>query len=263
MKRVVCAVLLALMPVLTAAAAEPRIPAAKKKLILQLFDVTDAKDNTADAIIDILGGRLGVPPISEEQRRAMREEGEEGEAMQQITELTQMAVYDRYFSEKQLRDLIVFFKTDTGRHYVDVARKMATETRANLRAAAAMKVQESEQEQRALRTRNQLRGFGVALAAYRADNKSYPPGKSIDDLAAALAPKYMFNVPREDAWGRMFQYEASADGQHYRIVSGGVDGKVASASGSLQTAADANSYGDDIVFIDGKFVHGGDPVYKQ
>jgi hypothetical protein len=73
----------------------------------------------------------------------------------------------------------------------------------------------------------------------------------------------MFNVSQEDAWGRTFQYEASADGQHYRIVSGGSDGKFASASGSLQPAADANSYGDDIVFIDGKFVHGGDPVYKQ
>ena len=55
MNRVICAVLLALMPVLTAAAAEPRIPAAKKKLILKLFEVTDAKDNTTDAIIDILG----------------------------------------------------------------------------------------------------------------------------------------------------------------------------------------------------------------
>ena len=52
MNRVICAVLLALMPVLTAAAAEPRIPAAKKKLILQLFEVTDAKDNTTDAIIE-------------------------------------------------------------------------------------------------------------------------------------------------------------------------------------------------------------------
>jgi hypothetical protein len=181
MKRVICAVLLALMPVLTAAAAERKIPAAKQKLILQLFEVTDANDNTTDAIIDILGGRLGVPPIPEEQRAEMREEGE---TMQQITEQTQMAIYDRYFSEKQLRDLIAFFKTDTGRHYVDVARKMAT-------------------------------------------------------------------------------YEASGDGQHYRIVSSGIDGKIASASGSLQTEADANSYGDDIVFIDGKFVHGGDPVYKQ
>ena len=263
MNRVICAMLLALMPVLTAAAAEPGIPAAKKKLIRQLFEVTDAKDNTTDAIIDILGGRLGVPPISEEQRRAMREEGEEGEEMQEIAEQTQMAVYDRYFSEKQLRDLIAFFKTDTGRHYVEVARKMAIETRANLHAAATQKVQESEQAQRAYRTRNQLRAFGLALNAYLTDNKSYPPGKSIDDLAAALAPKYMFNVPREDAWGRMFQYEASADGQHYRLVSGGNDGKFASASGSLQEAADASSYGDDLVFIDGKFVHGGDPVYKQ
>lgn len=260
MKRVICAALLALTPVLTVAAAERKIPAAKKKLILQLFEVTDAKGGTTDTIIDILGGRLGVPPIPEEQRREVREEGKE---MQEITEQTQMAIYDRYFTEKQLRDLIAFFKTDTGRHYVEVARKMAIETRANLRAAATMKVQESEQEQRSLRTRNQLRGFGIALNAYFTDNKAYPLGKSIDDLAAALAPKYMFNVPREDAWGRMFQYEASADGQHYRIVSGGSDGKFSSASASLQPAADDNSYGDDIVFIDGKFVHGGDPVYKQ
>src|SRR5437899_11183896 len=102
MKRIVGAALLALTPMLTVAAAEGKIPAAKKNLILQLFEVTEAKDGTADAIIDILGGRLGVPPIPEDSRREVRGEGQE---MQEITEQTQMAIYDRYFTEKQLRDL--------------------------------------------------------------------------------------------------------------------------------------------------------------
>ena len=36
-----------------------------------------------------------------------------------------MDLYDRYFTEKQLRDLVAFFKSDTGQRYVTVARELS------------------------------------------------------------------------------------------------------------------------------------------
>jgi hypothetical protein len=78
--------------------------------------------------------------------------------------------------------------------------------------------------------------------------------KNIDEVAALLSPKYMYTVPRQDAWGRSFRYEVSADGKHYTIVSAGIDGKL---------SPNPQEYGDDIVYRDGRFIHGGDPYYRQ
>jgi hypothetical protein len=60
-------------------AAERRISATKTKLIRELLEVTDAPEGAADAIIDILGGWLGLPIASEEAR------GEVGESHQART----------------------------------------------------------------------------------------------------------------------------------------------------------------------------------
>jgi hypothetical protein len=99
-----------------------------------------------------------------------------------------------------------------------------------------------------------MRAFGVALKAYIVDHGTIPTVQNIDELATALSPKYMYTVPRQDAWGRSFRYESSADGKHYTIASPGIDGKF---------APDRQAYGDDIVYSDGRFIHGGDPYYHQ
>ncbi len=220
----------------SAGAAQRQISPAKKKLIRQLLEVTDAQEGTADAIIDILGGRLGLPIASEEQRGEVRE----GKQVAAIAEETQISVYDRHFTEKQLRDLITFFKTKSGRHYVEVAREIAAETRKNLRAATTQNLDKSAEAARDARTRNDLQLLGLALSAYFGEQKSFPKAQSIADLATLLTPKYAPTVPQQDAWGHVFRYEVSPDGQHYRIVSAGRDGNFESS--------------DDIVFGDGRFL---------
>jgi hypothetical protein len=226
--------LTALLIASTAAAAEQKISPKKQKLIRELLELTDAPEGAADAIIDILGGRLGLPIAPEEARGEVRE----GKQVAAIAEETQMEIYDRYFTEKQLRDLITFFKTKTGQHYVEVARKMAAESRKNLRTETERRLNESAEQGRAARTRNDLQTLGLALSAYFAEHAMYPKAESIGNVASILVPKYAPTIPQQDAWGRPFSYEVSADGQHYRVVSSGADGKLASS--------------DDIVFSDGR-----------
>jgi Type II secretion system (T2SS), protein G/Uncharacterized protein conserved in bacteria (DUF2059) len=260
MKRAVLPLLIAFLIGSDAAlAADRTIPAAKKKLIEQLLELTRAQEGTADAILDILGGRLGIPLPPEE----MRGEAREGEEMGKFAEETQAAVYDRYFTQKQLRDLVTFFKSDTGQQYVKVARRVAIESRKNIQAATTKQLKEAAERSRATRTRNDVHSFGVAIETYKTENNHYPNAQNIDELAPILSPKYMASVPMLDAWGRSFQYQISPDGNHYRIVSAGVDGKVESVSGAFAAVSNDKLYGDDIVYLDGRFVHGGDPVYGQ
>jgi Uncharacterized protein conserved in bacteria (DUF2059)/Type II secretion system (T2SS), protein G len=226
--------LTALLIASTASAAEPNIYPKKQKLIRELLELTDAPKGAADAIIDILGGRLGLPIAPEEARGEVRE----GKQVAAIAEETQMEIYDRYFTEKQLRDLITFFKTKTGQRYVEVARKMAAETRKNLRVETERRLNETAEKGRADRTRNDLQTLGLALSAYFADHAAYPKAQSIGDVASLLVPKYAPTIPQQDAWGHPLSYEVSADGQHYRVISAGTDGKLTT--------------GDDIVFRDGR-----------
>src|SRR3989475_10366199 len=171
----------------TAFGVEQKIAASKAALIREFLKVTDAKEGTADAFIDILGGRLGLPMAPERTRGEVRESPE----MAEMAEETQVEVYDRYFTEQQLRDLITFFKTPTGEHYVQVARMIAAETRKNLQASTERYLTETNERNRANRTRNDFRGLGFALKSYFADHNSYPRAHSADDLAGLLVPKYI------------------------------------------------------------------------
>ena len=257
------AVLLMLFAVLmgsdAAIAADRAIPAAKRKLIDQLLEFTQAQEGTADAILDILGGRLGLPLPTEE----MRGEAREGEEMGKYAEETQAVLYDRYFTQKQLRDLVTFFKSDTGQQYVKVARQMAIESRKNIQALTTKQLGEAAERSKAERTRSDIRALGAALKRYLAEHNTDPQAQSFDELVTLLSPNYMQVIPKRDGWGRPYTYSFSADGQHYRIASAGADGTLTTASAAFSAATDDKLYGDDIVYIDGRFVHGGDPVYGQ
>ena len=219
MLRSITTFLIAFSAVLTAQGAPAG--ASKEKLIRQLLTLTRAH-TTPDALLDLLGGRLGLPPVSAAQ-----------------AESEQIDIYNRHFTEEDLRELIDFFKTGTGRHFADVAPKIAAEARKNLQASTLRYIAETKQRDLAHKTRNDFRGAGFALKAYFADHKSYPESR-ID------------GIPSKDAWGNAVEYQVSEDGQHYRLASAGPDGKPATAR-ELERS-------DDIVFTDSGFVHGDDPI---
>ena len=64
-----------------------------------------------------------------------------------------------------------------------------------------------------------------------------------------MSPVYVRDMPRLDAWGHEYLY--LGDPEHYRIVSGGPDGKITEASRKRSVKS---GFGDDIVYEDGAFL---------
>jgi hypothetical protein len=58
------------------------------------------------------------------------------------------------------------------------------------------------------KTRDALQAIGIACEAYFHDHKSYPGATSMDELAVALTPKYLPELPRLDAWGNKLRYQS-------------------------------------------------------
>src|SRR6266550_7207665 len=82
MQRMVRSIFIALIGFSMVSTAHPAVTASKEKLISELLALTHA-DRTPDAVLDILGGRLGLPPVT----------GAQGK-------VNQIEIYDRYFAEQ-------------------------------------------------------------------------------------------------------------------------------------------------------------------
>jgi hypothetical protein len=80
----------------------------------------------------------------------------------------------------------------------------------------------SDQE-RARWTMDDMNDLRTALAAYATDHREYPNAKTIEEVSAALEPKYIAHRPMHDAWGHPYRYEVDGKGG-YRLVSAGADG---------------------------------------
>ena len=246
MRKVKVAVLIAALAVCAVAA---DIPPAKKALIRELLQATHASDRAGDVILDLFGAN--APPNVQEKIR--RDPGTE-----QIAEKAEMDLYDRYFTEKQLRDLVAFFKSDTGQRYVTVARELSQQSRQQIRSAVAEDLQSALEKSKAVRTRSDMRTLATATEAFAADNNKYPAAHDIAGLEKQLAATYILTFPRVDGWGHAYVYVGSPDAAHYIIASAGPDGKLETASTSFRPPKDPKAYGDDLVFSDGQFVRGDD-----
>jgi hypothetical protein len=101
--------------------------------------------------------------------------------------------------------------------------------------------------ERARWTLSDMRNWKIALEAYKTDYNTYPETENVFD---ALQPVYINNLPKNDAWGRPYRYEKTAEG--FRVVSAGTDGKFDRDSwsvGGKQTSGDA----DAVVTHEGKY----------
>jgi uncharacterized protein DUF2059/type II secretion system (T2SS) protein G len=163
-------------------------------------------------------------------------------------------LYDRYLTEKQLRELVAFFKSETGQRYLAVSRELSQQSRQQIAADLQIALEKSK----AARTRADMRMVAVATEAYATDNNKYPNARDLAGLEKLLAPTYIRTFPRQDAWGHVYVYVVSPDIAHYIIASAGPDGKLEAASTVFRPAKDPRAYGDDLVFTDGEFVRGGD-----
>jgi hypothetical protein len=163
-------------------------------------------------------------------------------------------LYDRHFTEKQLRELVAFFKSDTGQRYLAVSRELSQQSRQQI----AVDLQVALEKSKAARTRADMRSVAVATETYATDNNKYPNARDVAGLEKLLVPTYIRTFPHQDAWGHAYVYVVSPDSAHYIIASAGPDGKLEAASTVFRPAKDPRAYGDDLVFSDGEFVRGGD-----
>jgi type II secretory pathway pseudopilin PulG len=115
------------------------------------------------------------------------------------------------------------------------------------------------------RTLADLRDVGTAIESYRADQGRLPAAGSIEELAAALEPGYLPEMPRADSWGHPFVYSCTAEGSTpspggacdgYRLVSPGRDGAFEHEQPSAYAgeAFAPTDYDRDLVFADGFFL---------
>ena len=104
--------------------------------------------------------------------------------------------------------------------------------------------------ERARWTLHDMRSWKIALEAYKLDHNRYPAASTIEEVAAAVEPRYIRKAPRTDAWGHPYVYEGTADG--FRLVSAGADGKVARQTWS-EPGKDLSLEADAAVSADAKF----------
>ena len=103
--------------------------------------------------------------------------------------------------------------------------------------------------ERARWTMSDMRTLATAIEAYAVDHKAYPAAATIEALVPSIQPSFMKKAPTVDAWGHAFAYVPAADGQSYRLVSAGSDGKTDPTSWAL--AGPLSSFDEDAVLESG------------
>ena len=99
------------------------------------------------------------------------------------------------------------------------------------------------------RTMADLRSIATATEAYAVDYNFYP--KSMSDTSNApgtISPVYIKQVPLNDGWGFVIQWDTDAGGTTYTVQSYAKDGTVDAVTGPR------TDFEDDIIFVDGSFV---------
>ncbi len=83
-------------------------------------------------------------------------------------------------------------------------------------------------EKRTARTRSDLNTLSSGISQYRNQHSKLPPAKDFEELTDALAPDYMGQVTRLDAWSNTFSYRAISPSE-YDLRSAGPDGEIDTA----------------------------------
>jgi len=106
------------------------------------------------------------------------------------------------------------------------------------------------QRARQSRTLADAQAIGKGVSMYQQDMAKFPIAAADTDaevLRSSLAP-YLRNYSPEDGWLRPFLY-TSTDGDHYTVISHGLDGQATLP----YTSGPTHSFDEDIVITDGAF----------
>lgn len=214
----------------------------KRRLIEELLNVTRQTEQGAGYLVQTL-----VDPTS--QNAAISSEYRD--ALVKDTHATVVEVYDRALSDKQLRDLIAFFKSDLGQQFITTEVKATAVEHQAVSTVIRKRFENVEARSLVRRAMSDVRLIATGTEAYVTDgNWKYPPTMNTDALAKLLEPAYLRAMPRVDPWGHPYVYIGTADGRGYRVISGGPDGMIEESTKHGTPRAGT----DDIIFQNGKFL---------
>ena len=179
-------------------------------------------------------------------------------------------MYSKYFTEKELENLIAFYESPTGRKTMDVLPQMMQESMQAgmkhlgppLQQAMQEALDEQEQKRPWRKTMADIRTIATAVEAYAIDHDDEFPAGDYDALKPLLEPTYIKTMPAFDMWKHPYAYVSSDDHLHYRIVSAGADTifewdsrRIAPVKeGQEPSIAYRDRLEDDLIFADGMFV---------
>jgi type II secretion system protein G len=129
------------------------------------------------------------------------------------------------------------------------------------------------------RTMADLRTIATAWEARATDVNRYnaagtsvylpgPGTVGLSTLTTYLAPTYVKTFPQKDGWGNNWSFGvsqswgASTAAQTYAIFSGGKDGAISAAAGTVQVKSTTN-FDCDIIYSNGSFINYPDGVQQQ
>ena len=145
---------------------------------------------------------------------------------------TYIPLYAKYFTEQELQDLVVFYKSKSGQKSIEIIPAV-TEEAMRSSAAYVEKImpgilqqiaEEREKREPWKRTMSDMRSIATAAEAYATDENRYPVAADMDALEKVLSPTYIRKLPKKDVWGNEYAWVVSPDGQTYRLASAGSDG---------------------------------------
>jgi hypothetical protein len=221
--------------------------ASKTALLNELIELTHGTDTGMEALIILLMQDDSEPSAAE--TKAL---GEELRSDAQLTSEVSKATFEilaAELTEKQLTQLVSFFKSDVGKAYCNAVSVLAKER--PVRIVNALAPPDAVERSREKRTMADMRSVAIASEAYATDYNAYPDAQAIEELRPLLSPVYIRTFPNTDAWGTPIAYFVSANKQKYRFVSAGPDEKFDATSLKLGTPP---AKSDDIVFEDGSFL---------
>lgn len=246
----------------------------KRALIVELLEVTmfgPTMKATAGALLDQIekreiaraeaSGELPKDVEEPKKLRALLREEITAIDFSAVMKEAAIRVYSKHYTERELAELVAFYRTPTGRKSIEVLpevlRDSAEAGDQSLQPLVDEAVSRAFRRRRAERepwrgVMEQMRELSRAVQACADATREskYPPG-DYESLRRQLVPRYAATTPAKDAWGTPFAYVRSANGDHYRIVSAGSDGTLDPKSLRVNEAAwnpaDPLGSGDELV----------------
>jgi hypothetical protein len=224
------------------------VPTAKLRLIEEVIELRGSTELDAVRAAQLLETELVAGSGDEEEAAETMARYN----LQSEVRLAQVQLYDRLFTEAQLRELAAFYRSDLAQKLQRVSNELPRAVVQNVVAAEAARPKAELNAVKRRRTMAEMRSLATALEARATDEHRYPSAGTIQEIAKLLEPVYIRRAPRFDRWGKPLAFFGTPDGHRYRIVSGGTDGRIEDAH--RVPGSPVLDGTDDLVLEDGAFL---------